>query len=107
MITKLKQLFKKPTVAYLVNGIFAAAVILMFFDPAAKALMIQGLMKAGLFQPDITENIKPIAEPLPEVSFQNSKGDVVNLPEPEGQGDLYQFLGHLVPALHCRNACNR
>lgn len=37
------------------NLLFAAIFLLLIFVPAAKALMIRGLMEIGLFRPDVTQ----------------------------------------------------
>ncbi|MFD2146080.1 hypothetical protein [Mucilaginibacter antarcticus] len=39
------------TVRNLLNGLFFTALLLVLFNPAAKVLVIRGLMKIGLFQP--------------------------------------------------------
>ncbi|GAA4335853.1 hypothetical protein GCM10023149_44130 [Mucilaginibacter gynuensis] len=40
----------------ILNALFFAVILILLFVPAAKALLIRGLMQVGLFQPDVADS---------------------------------------------------
>ncbi|MES2277721.1 MAG: TlpA disulfide reductase family protein [Bacteroidota bacterium] len=83
----------------LLNGLFFAGVLVLIFNPSAKALMIQGMMKVGLFQPDIIKPVsKAAAKPgLPDVLFQSTDGRTIHLAEQKGKVVFINFWATWCP----------
>lgn len=77
------------------TGIFIVFILAMLFSPGLKATVIQGLMKVGLFQPDMpkmTENKNlilshPVADK--EVLFRDQDGNTIDL---SAQKDKVVFI---------------
>ena len=89
---------EKITVGNLLNGVFAIAVVVFIFSPSAKAVLIQGLMKVGLFQPDVSQIIKTSeASDLPEIIFENSDGKNINLSDQKGKVVFINFWATWCP----------
>ena len=90
-MSNLKQFFSiKKTVlsrANVLNFIFWAALLLLIFNPSAKALLIRGLMHVGLFQPDISHTLKAddTTTPFPDITFENSDGKIIHLNDLKGK----------------------
>lgn len=81
------------------NLLFVAFFLVLIFVPAAKALMIRGLMEIGLFRPDMvqpeTEN-KAINN-LPEIKFKDATGKVVDLGSLKGKVVFLNFWATWCP----------
>lgn len=94
----IKTIKKNLTISNLLNGFFAIAVIIIIFNPPAKAILIRGLMKVGLFQPDVTQTIKvnEISD-LPEIVFENSDGETINLSDQKGKVVFINFWATWCP----------
>ena len=89
---------KKLTVANMLNGVFIVLVLIVFFSPSAKALLIRGLMQFGLFQPDISQPIKITGNTsLPNITFQNTNGQILNLSDQKGKVILMNFWATWCP----------
>lgn len=69
---------KKNLTKYISNGIFILILGLILFVPSAKALVIQGLMKIGLFNPDVTTE-QVAASPSLDLRFKDRQGKIVTL----------------------------
>ncbi|TCK83622.1 TlpA family protein disulfide reductase [Albibacterium bauzanense] len=75
----------------------------MFFSPDLKGAVIQGLMKIGLFQPDIPEKVATkdsnaaVAAQIPEVSFRDVKGKTISLSELKGKVVFMNFWATWCP----------
>jgi thiol-disulfide isomerase/thioredoxin len=83
---------KRLTVANMLNGVFIVLVLIVFFNPSAKALLIRGLMQVGLFQPDISQPIKTTNNTsLPNITFQNTNGQILNLSDQKGKVIFINF----------------
>ncbi|MBL4676619.1 MAG: TlpA family protein disulfide reductase [Mucilaginibacter sp.] len=76
---------KKKRLSYIYNGLFIAALLIILFVPAVKITLIQGLMKIGLFRPDVVKTQTNVALPSLTLEYpdgrkaelQNLKGKVV------------------------------
>ncbi|WP_345948877.1 TlpA disulfide reductase family protein [Mucilaginibacter sp. PAMB04274] len=89
---------KKLTVANMLNGVFIVLVLIVFFSPSAKALLIRGLMQVGLFQPDISQPIKTTGNTsLPNITFQNTNGQILNLSDQKGKVIFMNFWATWCP----------
>ncbi|RYU87826.1 redoxin domain-containing protein [Mucilaginibacter terrigena] len=92
------QILNKLTISRLINALFIILIALMIFNPTAKALMIRGLMKVGLFQPDISNNEGAgIDASLPAVIFQKADGQIVNLADQKGKVVFINFWATWCP----------
>jgi thiol-disulfide isomerase/thioredoxin len=79
-----------------VNGLFFALLFLLLVNPTAKALVIEGLMKFGLFQPDVSTNAKQLSRPS-EVTFMDEKGNMVALASLNGKVVFINFWATWCP----------
>jgi len=84
------------------TALLAIFMLVMLFSPDFKGLVIQGLMKVGLFQPDIPENLKensvPIQQaPSKQVSFTDVKGKTINLSDQKGKVVFMNFWATWCP----------
>jgi thiol-disulfide isomerase/thioredoxin len=59
------------------NALFFAAIIAVFFVPSAKSLLIRGLMGVGLFQPKTEQAASSL--PIKDVTFRDSAGRIISL----------------------------
>lgn len=83
----------------LLNGAFLIMLVLLIFNPSAKALMIEGLMKVGLFQPDMAKPVNKAEEVsgLPDVVFEGPDGKVVHLANQKGKVVFLNFWATWCP----------
>ena len=95
----MRKIFNKSNV---INGLLGVLVLVVLFVPSAKALMIQGLMKVGLFSPDTSidykkgnENIQ--SESLAGVRFKDAAGKVVDLGDLKGKVIFINFWATWCP----------
>lgn len=84
------------------TAVIAVFLIAMFFSPDLKGLVIQGLMKVGLFQPDIAKTDSKqnsLAQPMPgqQVSFTDEKGNSVQLSDLKGKVVFLNFWATWCP----------
>ncbi|QHS54820.1 TlpA family protein disulfide reductase [Mucilaginibacter sp. 14171R-50] len=92
------QFLNKLTLSRLINALFIVVIALLIFNPKAKAVMIQGLMKIGLFQPDIAESVTPAgATALPAVVFEGTDGKTVSLADHKGKVIFINFWATWCP----------
>lgn len=91
-----KQWFK---ISNLLNGLFFAVVLVLVFNPSAKALAIRGLMEVGLFQPDLVREVdnKTVAAVMPDVIFKNTQGKIVRLSDLKGKVIFINFWATWCP----------
>jgi thiol-disulfide isomerase/thioredoxin len=80
----------------LVNGLFYMVLLLLLVNPSAKAMVIQGLMKLGLFQPRVSSNAKPLTTSA-DVNFIDEKGKSVSLPSLKGKVVFINFWATWCP----------
>lgn len=87
---------KHLTVANLLNSLFFIALIVLLFVPSAKAFLLRGLMKTGLFQPEISSSAgKPIQ--VKDISFRDAKGETVTLSALKGKVVFINFWATWCP----------
>ena len=73
------------TLSNIFTGVFIVFILAMLLNPGFKATVIQGMMKIGLFQPDmpkVTGNEKTTSSMSPdnkEVLFRNVDGTILDL----------------------------
>ncbi|CAN5523383.1 hypothetical protein BH09BAC6_BH09BAC6_29750 [soil metagenome] len=80
---------KKPILSRTIvfNVVFWAALLLLIFNPSAKALLIRGLMHVGLFQPDISAPLKAgnTIATAPDITFEDSDRKIIHLDDLKGK----------------------
>lgn len=74
--------------------VFLAAMVI---SPQMKAWTIQALMKVGLFQPKINNQSTEVSAPLPNVSFRDGNGKVVELVSLKGKVVFINFWATWCP----------
>lgn len=81
------------------NLLFVAFFLVLIFVPAAKALMIRGLMEIGLFRPDMvkSETQNKAINNLPEIKFKDATGKVVDLGSLKGKVVFLNFWATWCP----------
>ncbi len=90
-----KKLF---TLNNVLNVIYASAILLLLFNPAAKALLIRAFMSIGFFQPDVTLVNKPASpERLPAITFVNSEGNTLKFADLQGKVIFINFWATWCP----------
>lgn len=87
---------KKDIKKYISNGIFIAILALLLFVPSAKALLLQGLMKIGLFNPNV-ETEKVATSPSLDLRFKDQNGKTVSLNELKGKVVFVNFWATWCP----------
>jgi len=77
----------------------AAFVIAMFFSPELKGKVIQGLMRVGLFQPDVKPdvNVNSSASAAGDAAFRDKNGVVVQLSDLKGKVVFLNFWASWCP----------
>ena len=77
----------------------AAFVIAMFFSPELKGKVIQGLMRVGLFQPDVKPdvNVNSSASAAGDAAFRDQNGVVVQLSDLKGKVVFLNFWASWCP----------
>ena len=79
------------------NFLFVTAILVLLFVPSAKAFLLQGLMKIGLFKPTTIEKPVTAALNLSSVSFKDSNGKVVDLGSLQGKVVFINFWATWCP----------
>jgi thiol-disulfide isomerase/thioredoxin len=77
------------------NVLFFAAIIAVLFIPAAKSLLIRGLMGVGLFQPK-TEQTASLLQ-AKDITFRDSNGRTINLSSLKGKVVFINFWATWCP----------
>ncbi|MET4081154.1 thiol-disulfide isomerase/thioredoxin [Pedobacter sp. UYP30] len=76
--------------------VFFSFVLIVLFVPSAKALMLQGLMKTGLFAPKIAQTAL-VSTDLAGITFSNEKGQLLDLGDLKGKVILLNFWATWCP----------
>jgi thiol-disulfide isomerase/thioredoxin len=80
------------------NGLFIVALVVLIFNPSAKAFMIEGLMKVGLFQPDLNAPApKANIATMPDVALQSTDGKTLHLADLKGKVVFINFWATWCP----------
>jgi thiol-disulfide isomerase/thioredoxin len=92
----IKKWFK---ISNLLNGLFFVGVLVLIFNPSAKAVAIQGLMHIGLFQPDMDKPVSKevTAAGLSDVVFKSTDGRTIHLAEQKGKVVFLNFWATWCP----------
>lgn len=78
------------------NALFFAAVLLLFFNPSAKAWLIRGLMQVGLFQPQVSAAALTAA-PLNDITFIDANNKPISLAQLRGKVVFINFWATWCP----------
>ena len=93
MIKLKEQLTKKN----ILNALFISLLLLLVFVPAAKALLIGGLIEIGIFNPTVNEELAHVTADLSGIKFKDAKGRVVSLSELKGKVIFINFWATWCP----------
>lgn len=86
------------TLNNVLNVIYIGVILLLLFNPAAKALLIRALMTVGLFQPDVTlVNKSASPKRLPVITFVDREGDTLRLADLQGKVVFINFWATWCP----------
>lgn len=95
MFPQVKKWIKVPN---LVNGVVFIAFVILMVNPSAKAMLIRGLMKVGLFQPRLSyPDTKKNSAVLPDVIFESADGRIVHLANLKGKVIFLNFWATWCP----------
>lgn len=91
------------TISNALTAVLLIFVILMLVSPSVKGVVIQGLMKIGLFQPDVSA--KNEKEPISKISqgeksgvlFKDEAGNVISLSDLKGKVVFINFWATWCP----------
>ena len=88
--SSIKRLFKAPV---LLNALVFIGLMVLMFNPAAKATLIKGLMKVGVFQPGLSEPVKAngMDAAMPDIVFQGTNGRLLHLSDQKGKVIFLNF----------------
>jgi len=88
--SSVKRWLKMPL---LLNSLFFIGLVVLVFNPTAKAVLINGLMKVGLFQPDMAEPAQAnnTFAAVPDMVFQDTNGRLVHLASQKGKVIFINF----------------
>jgi thiol-disulfide isomerase/thioredoxin len=87
---------KKNFKNYILNGAFILLIAVLLFVPSAKALLIQGLMEVGLFNPSVEKQTLK-NEPALALSFKDANGKTTTLSQLKGKVVFINFWATWCP----------
>ncbi|WP_199118631.1 TlpA disulfide reductase family protein [Pedobacter sp. ASV28] len=82
---------------YIYNGIFILCLGLILIVPSAKALLLQGLMQVGLFDPETQTEKTTLTSQSLAIQFKDSKGKITSLAELKGKVVFLNFWATWCP----------
>ncbi len=91
---KFKAMLSKKNI---LNGLFVAVLLVFIFVPAAKSIVLQGLMQIGFLKPNVPQVQKPISTDLSSIKFKDAKGVEINLAELNGKVVFINFWATWCP----------
>ncbi|MCX2452994.1 TlpA disulfide reductase family protein [Pedobacter sp. PLR] len=95
----MRKVFNKSNV---INVLLGGLILVVLFVPSAKALMIQGLMKVGLFAPDTSIEHRKVTETeqtpvLAGIKFKDASGKELDLGDLKGKVIFLNFWATWCP----------
>jgi thiol-disulfide isomerase/thioredoxin len=93
-MSKITSLLNKKALG---NMLFITALLVLLFVPDAKAYLLQGLMKIGLFKPSTTEKNMNTAPNLSSLKFQDGRGKVIDVGKLKGKVVFINFWATWCP----------
>lgn len=93
---------KLITWSNITNVVFGILLIVVFVSPQAKAIIIQGLMKVGLFQPDVAakgkdSGAKAKTDTVPDLILKSSTGKTIDINSQKGKVLFINFWATWCP----------
>jgi thiol-disulfide isomerase/thioredoxin len=83
------------SIGNVLNALFFAAIITVLFIPAAKSLLIRGLMGVGLFQPKTEQTAGSLQ--AKDITFRDSAGRTISLSSLKGKVVFINFWATWCP----------
>lgn len=78
-----------------VNILLVAALLVLIFVPDAKAGLMNGLMKIGLFSPDVSQPVKTMT--AASAKFRDGNGNIISLSDLKGKVVFLNFWATWCP----------
>lgn len=89
-----KRLFSLSNIT---TGIMTLFLVLVLVNPSIKAGVMQGLMKVGLFQPSMPEEVSPESNMAPDMAFMDGEGKTFTLSSLRGKVVFLNFWATWCP----------
>jgi thiol-disulfide isomerase/thioredoxin len=90
----LRRLFSLSNIT---TGIMILFLVLVWVNPSVKAGVMQGLMKVGLFQPGMPEEVGPEDNMAPDLSLMDGEGKMFTLSSLRGKVVFLNFWATWCP----------